>query len=386
MDREALAMGRLGGKVMTENVAKDGVLRILMSADCPSDPNLGVPGVMHSLAEEYRKSGHEVRMRFRDTPGRLGGMLFGWKLSRSADVAWADVVDSHAVDAWPLCSRRIRPVVVARSHGLELSMHRKFVQANQAGQLRLGPIYWLYRGSLRLRFERNAVRRADATLVLNESDRRICLDELGGDPSRVHLVPNGFPPGFLSRPAKKTCGVAFVGSWLARKGNDVAVRAIGEILRARPEQTILLAGTGVPERDLLADFPEDLRDRLVVRSKFERRDLPDLLEDRGILLFPSRSEGYPLSLVEAMACGLVPVASRIPGVVEVVEDGISGRLVETGDASGFAEAVLGLQRDPVRLAALGSGARDRIRSTGWDAIARSQLALYHALHRGRVGS
>lgn len=358
-------------------------MKILFAACTRDEPLQGVSGVMHSLARHYREAGHEVRMAFKDGPGRLSGMLFGANLLRNADRNWADVVDVHAVDAWPLCVLPRRQVVVARSHGLEVVVHRGVLAARDRGELRLGPLYRLYRGSLRLAFERSAVRHADATLVLSDSDRGICLDEMGGDPARVLFVRNGFPPEFLARKPGTGNGVAFVGSWIARKGSDRIVQVVDRLLQSDPDQKILLAGTGIPVEDVLSEFPDRCRSSLVVRPRFQRDELPEILSDRGILLMASRSEGSPLSLMEAMACGVVPVAMAIPGVVEVVQDGVSGRLVAPGDVEAMARAAIALRRDSPGLERLRAGARDGVRNVGWDRIAASQLELYQRLIAAR---
>lgn len=356
-------------------------LKILFAASCPSDRNLGVPGVMHSLADLHIQAGHEVRFLFRDTPGRLSEVTFGIDLARSDLARWADVVDVHAVDAWPLCRpRRSGPVVVARSHGLERVVHRRFMDAVRRGEERISPVYRLYRGSVRLWLEKAAVRQSDATLVLNASDHTECLRDLGGDPSKVLLVPNGYPAEFLEVPLASTAeGVAFVGSWLRRKGNDLAVEAITRLLREQPDVPVLLMGTGIPETEVRAAFPQDVAARVQILPRFDRRELPRLLQGYGILLFPSRSEGYPLSLVEAMACGLAPVATAIPGVVDVVSDGVSGLLVPSEDVDRLASALCAITSDPARLQALRTGAREAVRATSWAALATGQAALYQRL-------
>ena len=132
-------------------------------------------------------------------------------------------------------------------------------------------------------------------------------------------------------------------------------------------------------------FPESVRSRLVVRPRFERQELPSLLSGRGILLFPSRSEGYPLSLVEAMACGVAPVASAIPGVVDVVEHGVSGLLSPPEDWKGLADSILRLQSEPALLEALRRGARERVAPTSWEPLARAQMELFETLLSRRAG-
>lgn len=358
-------------------------MKILLAASCPSNRNLGVPGVMHCLGDEFTKADHEVRYLFRDEPGRIGEMLFGLRLSSSPLARWADVVDVHAVDAWPLCGKRHGPVVVARSHGLELAVHRRLLAAAARGDAAPSRIYWLYRGSVRLWLERMAARHADAMLVLNDSDRKICLGELGGTPSRIQMVPNGYPRVFLDHPTNPGRGIAFVGSWIHRKGNDLAVAALSDLVRSGFEDRILLLGGGVPAETILADFPEDVRPRLDVRPKFTRPELPALLEGCGVLLFPSRSEGYPLALVEAMACGVAPVASAIPGVVELVTDRINGRLVPSEDPAALSKALAETVADLYVLGRLRVAARDSVRATSWESIAADQLSLYGGLLEAR---
>lgn len=356
-----------------------------MAASCRSNPNLGVPGVMHSLASEFRKAGHEVRFRFRDQPGRVGEMLFGWRLAQSADAKWADLVDSHAVDAWPLCAKSVRPAVVARSHGLELVVHRRLVNAKRQGKAVVSPIYRAYRGSARLWFEKQAIRHCDASFILNQSDLDICRTEYLAGENRLHLLPNGFPGEFARSPLENLPdpGIAFVGSWLSRKGNDLAVTCLTHVLRARPDTRVLIAGTGIPSSQVLSDFPEDLRKALDVREQFTRDQLPNLLRDSGILLFPSRSEGYPLSLVEAMACGLAPVATGIPGVVDVIRDEVNGCLVPPEDTQTLQNRILALLDQPLRLAQLRWQARESVRATSWDKLAVRQLAIYDQLLSNR---
>lgn len=363
-------------------------MNILMAASCSSDPNLGVPGVMHSLAAEYRKAGHEVKFLFRDRPGRIGEMLFGLRLAFCADSRWADVLDSHAVEAWPSCERKSGPVVVARSHGLEIVVHRRLLDAARRGAARISPLYWTYRGSIRLWLERRAIRKSNASFILNAADHAICRREFGGAPERLHLLPNGYPAVFLEHPieAAPTDGVAFVGSWLARKGNHTAVGVLTSLARSRPSLRLLIAGTGLDAVAVAADFPPDVRDRLAIHSRFSRAELPQLLRGFGVLLFPSRSEGYPLSLVEAMACGMVPVASSIPGVVDVVRDGENGFLVPEGDPNGFIDRIVSLLDDPGAFAQLRSAARESVRETSWENLAGTQLAIYQALLAQRQGT
>lgn len=363
-------------------------MKILLAAGCLGDPNQGVGGVMHCLAQEYRSAGHEVRFAFRERPGRLAEAAFGFGLALCHGARWADIVDVHAVDAWPLCILPRRPAVVARSHGLELVVHRALLEDRRNGSATISLPYWFYRGSLRLWCERQSLRHSDAAILLNEGDRAIALEASGGDPRRIQCHPNGFPGQFLDHPIGEGRGLAFIGSWLPRKGNDIAAEVIARLLRERPDMPdVLVAGTGQPEGIVLEQFPVEVRSRVRVLERFDRAELPRLLKDVGVLLFPSRSEGSPLALAEAMACGIAPVASRIPGVLDMIDTPRAGRLVdlEAGSA-GFVDAIASILDDPVSLDDLRRGARERIHACSWKSVAQAQLSLYATILRSRDGS
>ena len=73
---------------------------------------------------------------------------------------------------------------------------------------------------------------------------------------------------------------------------------------------------------------------------------PQLLQAQ-VMIMPSFFEGLPIALLEALACGCVPVVSDLPGITSyAVENGATGRLVPVGDVEGFVRAVVELARDP----------------------------------------
>jgi glycosyltransferase involved in cell wall biosynthesis len=115
----------------------------------------------------------------------------------------------------------------------------------------------------------------------------------------------------------------------------------------------LIVGDG-PDRDAVADALEDAPVELLG----ERDDVPALLAEADVFVLSSASEGLPLSLLEAMACGLPVVASAVGGVPELV--GAAGVLVEPNDDGKLAEVLASLLADQERRRALGASARARV--------------------------
>jgi glycosyltransferase involved in cell wall biosynthesis len=109
----------------------------------------------------------------------------------------------------------------------------------------------------------------------------------------------------------------------------------------------------------------------------ERRDVPQLLEDADVFVLSSRSEGAPLSILEAMAAGLPVVASAVGGVPEIVDDGTTGLLVPPGDAGALAAALERLLADPALRSRLGGAGWERVRERfDLAQLRRSHLELY----------
>ncbi len=92
--------------------------------------------------------------------------------------------------------------------------------------------------------------------------------------------------------------------------------------------------------------------------------VPHVLAGAEIYIFPSRYEGFGLSLVEAMAAGCVPVASLIRGVTDsIVEHGVTGYLFPIGNWNRAADHIVQLARDPAKVEGMSAAARQSVRST-----------------------
>jgi D-inositol-3-phosphate glycosyltransferase len=125
----------------------------------------------------------------------------------------------------------------------------------------------------------------------------------------------------------------------------------------------LAAKLGVSERVML--FPPQSQSRLA-----------DFYSAADVVLVPSRSESFGLVALEAQACGTPVVAAEVGGLRYVVDDGVSGYLVEGHDPGDHAEWVLEIIRDRALAAKMGAAAVERARRFSWDATAAGMLQVY----------
>ena len=243
--------------------------------------------------------------------------------------------------------------------------------------------------------ERTAVESADAVIAVSGAMREDilgCYPAL--DPDRVHVVHNGIDTA-LYRPDPRTDALArfgldadrpyvlFVGRITRQKGVPQLLRAVRHIDPA--VQVVLCAGApDTPEIDReFRDLYEELsRVRAGVHwipQMLPRPEVIQLLTHATVFVCPSVYEPLGIVNLEAMACGTPVVASRVGGIPEVVEDGVTGLLVPLDDdfESGLARALDAVAGDPEAARRMGEAGRERaVGEFGWDAVARRTVRLY----------
>ena len=206
-----------------------------------------------------------------------------------------------------------------------------------------------------------ALRVPQRLVVLSESWKRWFAQHL--DPARIEVVYNGidtrrFPPGAHAA-ENPTLRLLFVGTRdPAIKGADVVLAALPEIARAVPQLRLVMAGEDPERLEARRVHGTPLADCVRFVGRQDAAAMPALYADADLLLLPSRREVSPMALLEAMSAGLPVVASRVGAIPEVLGDA-GGALIDAGDASGLARAVIALARDPARRARIGAANRAR---------------------------
>ena len=204
-----------------------------------------------------------------------------------------------------------------------------------------------------------------AALVLPGSQyNRRWEERLGTHPDKIHCVYNGIDPEIF--PVAEDEPSQPVVSWVGRidplKDIETLIRAFDLVRRQRPTARLRLFG-GVPAgNEGYAQACETLTDQLNLREHvtFEGRvaDITDAYRAGQIVALTSVSEGFPYTVIEAMAMGRPPVATRVGGVPEAVGD--AGLIVRPRDVMGVASALGRLLDDAPLRSRLGRAARERV--------------------------
>jgi alpha-maltose-1-phosphate synthase len=324
----------------------------------------------------------------------------GVDLRMASDVAGADIVHSHtwyANAAGQLAAMLHGIPHVVTAHSLEPLRPWKAEQLG--GGYRVSS--WI---------ERNALTSADAVIAVSDGMRRDIIRSYPQlEEQRIHVVHNGVD---LERwkPARDDAlvrslgvdpdrpSVVFVGRITRQKGLTYLLRAAEQL----PTDAQLVLCAGAPDTpDILAEIQEavsalqERRTGVVWLDRLLTHDeLSAVLSAATTFVCPSVYEPLGIVNLEAMACGAPVVGTATGGIPEVVDDGVTGRLVpieQTDDGTGrplnpqrfvddLAATLREVLSDPDAARRMGAAGRSRVeRQFGWDRIAQRTLEIYRSL-------
>ena len=212
-------------------------------------------------------------------------------------------------------------------------------------------------------------RRAAAIIAVNRPLASWSRQSLRQDAARVHEIPN-----FVAAPEVATAPLSLSGcpgsrivcvaNLRAEKDHGTLIRAMREVVRTHPEAHLLLVGGSRSEtvRSALQSSIRELGLDSNVSLLGDRRDVGAILRASDIGVLSSRSEGFPLALLEYGLAGLPTVATRVGQCAEILEEGRAGWLVPPAEPAALAEAISTLLDDPSRRSALGSALRAHVQA------------------------
>ena len=238
------------------------------------------------------------------------------------------------------------------------------------------------------------LRRADCVILHSEALRRQACDRYGLPADRTATVPCGLLrlPSPADGPATEEPGLLLLpGRVRPYKGYEVLLDALPQIVAAVPEVRVAIVGQG-SVRSWRSRLDRHAERVTVVNRFLSEPELLGWFERAGVVVLPYRSASQSGVALMAAACGKPVVASRVGAIPEVVEDGVTGRLVAPDRPAELAEAVVGLLQDPERRRRMGAEARRRCEQRFGDrATGRRHVEIYERVmarrraHAGATG-
>ncbi len=305
----------------------------------------------------------EVECRVVDTygPGQFTLMPF-WFAAAFMQLVWlglsrrADLVHIHMA-AFGSVARKLLLVTTARMLRLPIVLHLHGAELAYFTD-KLAP-HWrraLIRG----------LQRADQLVVIGNYWRDYLVGTLDLSPEKVAVIPNGVPdPGGFQKADAVDAGHSSPGRLLAlgelgpRKGTPEILAALASPGLRERAWSATLAGNGA-----VADYQAEvqrlgLAERVQLPGWVDSEQAWRLLAHSDVLLLPSRLEGLPVAILEAMASGVAVITTPVGAIPDAIVDGETGLLTPVGDAPTLGSAIGRLLDDPPLRSRLAVAARRR---------------------------
>jgi glycosyltransferase involved in cell wall biosynthesis len=363
-------------------------MQVLSFTNCPLDPNLGSGKTVLSYTQGLRALGHTVDVanpQDYELWMQLGGRV---KKFRQAWGAWNlaqqklqthpyDLLEFYGDEFWlitqQLAKQPNRPLLVAHTNGLELLDHDR----SQAYKPQNNPLKRWFFQQTHTRFSHIAFAQADAFVSLCELDCQYVLDRGLYPADRVAVVEPGLDKEYLSLPfiPQKQDRIAFMGSWIDRKGINNLITVMIRILTQHPTFQFDIYGTGSTPASIHNDFPVNLRDRITVYPRLSNQDIANGIAQAKIFFFPSQYEGFGIALAEAMACSCAAVTTPT-GFGAALKHDKEAIQCDFNDIDAMTNAILNLLENETWRSTIAHQGWQRVQSLRWDTNIQKLDTLY----------
>ena len=212
-----------------------------------------------------------------------------------------------------------------------------------------------------IRLQRQAYRCATKVVANSAAARGILLEE-GVAAESIAVIPNGVDVAAFRLKPEATPPrriVITVANLRAEKSHETLIAAADLLAADFPDVEFQIVGDG-PQRAVLEALVRSRRLENRISFFGHREDVGRLLSEASIFVLPSRSEAFPNGAIEAMAAGLPVVASAVGGLLDLIEHGRTGLLVEPENPTALADALQGLLANPAAGAQIGEYARAHV--------------------------
>ena len=199
----------------------------------------------------------------------------------------------------------------------------------------------------------------DAVVVLSEEWENWLVSR-GFSPKRLVVVHNAVSVPDQSCSPCSHRDVLFLGRLDARKSPDVLLRASREVLSRFPDTKIVFGGDGEVEKNKALATELGIADRCEFHGWVAGTEREELFKRAAVYCLPSKNEGLPMSVLEAMARGIPAVATPVGGIPQLINDGVEGFLVPVDDHRALAVALNHLLESKELRKEMGHSARNKM--------------------------
>lgn len=274
----------------------------------------------------------------------------------------------------PLLCRHV-PLVI-RLHGDRYTFHKYTPGLRRTLDVRLSRV-----------LQRFALRRAKLLVSPSHAHAREVTQELHSDDASIRIIPNcfdpaGIPPSVNGSRDENT--VLYVGRLEQVKGIPLLLEAARLVVQKFPGARFIFAGSShptLPKEDVDAMIRSySLQNHVEQLGHVSRQGLIRLYRKAALCVVPSHYESFGLVALEAMACGIAVVATRVGGLPEVIKNGSTGLLVPPGDPNDLAGAISELLADPRKRARMGEAGSARARGKySIEQISSINISMYEGI-------
>jgi glycosyltransferase involved in cell wall biosynthesis len=219
---------------------------------------------------------------------------------------------------------------------------------------------------------KKVIKNADAAIALTENMKMAMQKIYHRD---IVVVPNGITlsdqpdkPGMndLMSPGKS---VLYVGRLETVKGVRYLIRAMKQVCDTIPDARLIIIGDG-KEREMLEALSVQLgiQKNVQFAGEVPHEKVLSFMRQAGVFVLPSLSEGFPMVIIEALACGLPIVASRVGGVPEILTNAVNGYLVEARDDRTMGDSILLLLQDEKLRKKISDNNRQLVKNYTWENV------------------
>lgn len=218
-------------------------------------------------------------------------------------------------------------------------------------------------------------RRADHIIAVSKTIKDELISRWNICEEKITVIPSGVNTSFFEPGKNKSDYCLFVGQLTRRKGVEYLIRAVHKLSK---DIRCIIIGEGPERNSLIKSVNElNLSGKIIFTGAVPFDRLKSLYAQASFFVLPSISEGLPLTILEAMASGCPVIASSVSGVVDIVEDGYNGFLVEPRDVETLRDRIGTLASDPKLRMNMGERAREMVEKRySWISIAERVTDVY----------